>query len=56
MFWGSVLWPMGLGILNSCAKQQAGLCPVSGPCRVPWWKLTAAAQLTQLLFGKAMGG
>lgn len=39
VFWGSALHPMGcrlgLGVLGSGAEQQAGFCPVSGPCRSP---------------------
>lgn len=58
-FCGSVLCPMdcrlGMDVLGSWAEQRAAFCPVSGPCRGPSQQL-AAAQLTQLLFGKDVGG
>lgn len=58
---GVRLWPvgcrLGMSVLDSWTEEQAGSCPVSEPFRsFLSWKLTAAAQLTQLLFGEAVGG
>lgn len=47
---------LGMGVLGSWAEQWVGFHLVLGPCRGPSQQLAAAAQLTRLLFGKAVGG
>lgn len=47
---------LGMDVLGNWDEQGAGFCPVSGPCGGPRQQLAAAAQLTQLLFGKDVGG
>lgn len=50
-FWGSALCPMGCRL-----GREQGFAQFRGPYRSPRQQLTAATQLTRLLFGKDVGG